>query len=108
MLSVLRPGIWLGCAVMVMGLFPAQADIIVSTSCVRAGGSSACTTVRSRTIGLPAGVRLWTARAEREDAEAAERERLWLARCRPTVEHDQYGVRRYRYAAVGCEYGRYE
>ena len=92
MLSVLRPGIWLGCAVTVMGLFPAHADIIV----------------RSRTIGLPAGVRLWTARAEREEAEAAERERLWLARCRPTVEHDQYGVRRYRYAAAGCEYGRYE
>ena len=41
-----------------------------------------------------------------EQAAAAERERRWLARCRPTVQQDQFGVGRYRYAAPGCEFGR--
>ena len=41
-----------------------------------------------------------------EQAEAAERERRWLARCRPVVKQDQFGVGRYRYAAPGCEFGR--
>ena len=41
-----------------------------------------------------------------EQAAAAERERRWLARCRPVVQQDQFGVGRYRYAAPGCEWGR--
>ena len=45
---------------------------------------------------------------EKEIAESAERIRLWQARCRPVVRQDQYGVRRYHYAAPGCEYGKYE
>jgi hypothetical protein len=40
-----------------------------------------------------------------EKAEAAARERRWLARCHPMVERDEYGVARYQYAAPGCEYG---
>jgi len=44
-------------------------------------------------------------RDPREEAEAAERERRWVARCRPVIRQDQYGVARYRYAAPGCEYG---
>jgi hypothetical protein len=44
----------------------------------------------------------------REQAEAAERERRWLARCRPALRQDRYGVGRYVYAAPGCEYGRTE
>jgi len=44
--------------------------------------------------------------SQREEAEAAERDRKWMAHCRPVIEQDQYGARRYRYAARGCEYGR--
>ncbi len=47
-------------------------------------------------------------RGEKEIADAAARERLWQARCRPAIRQDQYGVRRYHYAAPGCEYGKYE
>jgi hypothetical protein len=47
-------------------------------------------------------------RTEREIAEAAERERLWQARCRPVIRQDHYGVRRYHYAVPDCEYGKYE
>jgi hypothetical protein len=42
---------------------------------------------------------------EAEQARAIERDRKWLARCRPVVAVDRYGVSRYRYAAPGCEFG---
>jgi hypothetical protein len=87
-------------------LTPAEADRIRTTTCVRSGGVSSCTTIWRTGVG--SGTVLWTPRTEREAAEADERERLWLARCRPVAEHDQYGVKRYRYAAPGCEFGRYD
>jgi hypothetical protein len=86
-----------------MWLKPAQADGIRTTTCVRSAGVSSCTT-----IWRTGGPVLWTPRAEQEAAESAERERLWLARCRPVAEPDQYGVKRYRYAAPGCEFSRYD
>jgi len=45
---------------------------------------------------------------DKDAGDIEARERLWRARCRPTVREDAYGVRRYQYAAPGCEYGRYE
>jgi hypothetical protein len=39
-------------------------------------------------------------------ALAEARDRRWLARCRPRIRHDEYGVERYVYAARGCEFGR--
>src|SRR5512145_741022 len=74
-------------------------------------GSGALTCVRSR--GLLSCAAQWSdrpvnhapaARDPREEAEAAERERRWTARCRPIIRQDQYGVPRYQYAAPGCEY----
>ena len=85
-----------------------QADGVITSSCARTGAASACTTIWRTGLGGSAGDSLWTPRTEREEAEAVERERLWLARCRPTLAYDQYGVGRYRYAASGCEHGRYE
>jgi hypothetical protein len=38
-------------------------------------------------------------------ARAKERDKRWAARCRPVIEHDRYGVSRYRYAQPGCEFG---
>jgi hypothetical protein len=41
-----------------------------------------------------------------DDIAAAEaRDRRWVARCRPQVRQDQYGMPRYNYAAPGCEFG---
>ncbi len=40
-----------------------------------------------------------------DQAPIIARERKWLARCRPVITHDPYGVARYRYAAPGCEFG---
>jgi hypothetical protein len=42
---------------------------------------------------------------EAQRAQMARRDRKWLARCRPVVERDDYGVARYHYAAQGCEFG---
>jgi len=42
-----------------------------------------------------------------EEAEAAERERRWVAHCRPVTKQDQFGVPRYQYAAPGCEFGKF-
>jgi hypothetical protein len=40
-----------------------------------------------------------------ERKQAAERDRKWEARCKPTIAQDRYGVPRYQYAAPGCEFG---
>lgn len=98
-LSLFMTTIWLA---------PAHADGSITSACARTAAASACTTIWRSGRGDSAGPALWTPRAEREAAAANERERLWLARCRPTLEYDGYGVGRYRYAASGCEFGRYE
>ncbi len=80
---------------------PAAAGGIDSLSCTGSGAFFNC-------------VRRWDATPERltpdpeDEARSAERERKWLARCRPTVRQDSYGVGRYHYAAPGCEFGRSE
>jgi len=40
-----------------------------------------------------------------ERTRAAERDRKWEERCRPTIAQDRYGVPRYHYAAPGCDFG---
>lgn len=40
------------------------------------------------------------------DRAALERDQRWLARCKPVIREDKYGMPRYVYAAEGCEYGR--
>ena len=42
---------------------------------------------------------------EAEKAQMMERDQRWLARCRPFVQRDSYGVARYHYASPGCEFG---
>lgn len=83
---------------------PVNADGIDVTSCVGSFGSFSCVE-RWGPAGDPL-VRLPP--ALQQDAESAERERKWAARCHPVVKQDQYGVVRYRYAAPGCEFGRFQ
>ena len=45
---------------------------------------------------------------DQDKAESAQRERLWVARCRPRMTVDDLGVQRYAYAAAGCEFGKYQ
>jgi hypothetical protein len=82
----------------------AYADALRSTGCVGAGLSFNCVTTWRWNDPL----RTLKPEDPRLAAEAAERERKWLARCKPVVRQDQYGVGRYVYAAPGCEYGKHE
>ena len=82
---------------------PARASGIDVTNCVRSSLDFSCVE-RWNWTGDPSMHR----RDPQEEAESAERERQWEARCRPVVKQDQYGVSRYQYAAPGCEFGRFQ
>ncbi len=85
---------------------PAQADALRSSSCVGAGGSFSCVTVWRDSAPNPHVIRVQP--SKEEVAAAEERERQWVARCRPSTRQDQYGVSHYVYAAPGCEFGKTE
>jgi len=86
----------------------ASADGLKMLTCTGSGGGMACIKMYREGITDPNVRQIPEVRGERELAEAAERDRRWVARCRPIARHDAYGVKRYEYAAAGCEYGRYE
>jgi hypothetical protein len=73
------------------------------TNCIRSFGEYSCVE-RWNSTGDPSARRA----SPQEEAESAERERQWAARCHPVVKQDQYGVGRYQYAAPGCEFGRFQ
>lgn len=75
-----------------------------TTDCVGSNGVVSCVTVW-RQGGDPQIIRTPSADGALERSEIAERDRKWLARCRPVITQDRYGVGRYQYAASGCEFG---
>jgi hypothetical protein len=89
----------------ILSAVPAGADGIRNTTCLASVGAFSCTTQWHRAGG--GQVYPWQIDA-RQTAASAERERKWLARCRPIARQDQFGVSRYRYAAAGCEFGKTE
>jgi len=86
-------------------LTPANAGGIGVTSCVRSLFDFSCVErwVEGKSDRSTPGFR-----DPRDEAESAERERLWTARCHPVIRQDRYGVPRYHYSAPGCEYGRFQ
>jgi hypothetical protein len=95
-----------GCAIVL--------SIAASTSAL-AGGVGGLNCIRSATsfncVGqwAPAGDPYVRAVPEvlgdEAKAQASLRDQKWLAHCRPRVVRDIYGVARYQYATLGCEYG---
>jgi hypothetical protein len=101
----------IGVAVLALWLpsAPAFADPWISSgaatsSCVGAYGAVSCASRWSEREGTIRPRQ----RTEQEIAEAAERDRKWVARCKPVIRQDRYGVERYSYAAPGCEFGKTE
>jgi hypothetical protein len=86
---------------------PAQADGWRNTACLRTAGAAMCTTQWRHIAGASSQYLPWHVDL-RETAASAERERRWLARCRPVAKEDSLGVSRYQYAAAGCEFGKTE
>lgn len=70
-------------------------------------GSDSCVEIR-RDLANPYIIHVPPPANEKDVADIAARERLWQARCRPVIRQDAHGVRRYQYAAAGCDYGKYE
>jgi hypothetical protein len=70
-------------------------------------GSDSCVEIR-RELANPYVIHVPPPQTEKDVADVAARERLWQARCRPVIRQDIHGVRRYQYAAPGCDYGKYE
>jgi hypothetical protein len=82
----------------------AHADGVVLGGCLGGGGSVNCV-VRWGEAGDPYVRQVPAPIDEVEKQHAAERDKRWEQRCRPTIAQDRYGVPRYQYAAPGCEFG---
>lgn len=93
--------------IIVIGHSPARADGVFTDSCV-GGASFSCAGVWRDQIANPHLIHVAPPSSEEDIEAAAERDRRWVAHCRPVIKQDRYGVRRYQYAAPGCEYGKYE
>jgi hypothetical protein len=86
-------------------LGPARAGPIDSTtSCVGGYGVFSCSTTWGK-AGDPYIRSVPSSISAEQSPELVERDRKWIARCRPVIVHDRYGVSRYHYAAPGCEFG---
>jgi hypothetical protein len=90
-------------------LTSAEASGFRNKSCVYDRGAVSCVTTWSRS-GTPDPHVTATAKepSAEETSAKEEREKLWLARCKPELKQDDYGVMRYSYAATGCEFGKYQ
>jgi hypothetical protein len=87
-----------------MTLTSVYAGGVGSMSCVGGRGSVNC--VGQWGPGGDPNIRVVPqALGDEERAQAAGRDRKWLAQCQPIIRRDPYGVARYQYAARGCEYG---
>jgi hypothetical protein len=88
-----------------MTLTTVHAGGVGTMSCVRGAGAVNC--VGQWRPGGDPNVRTVPPKplGDEERAQAAARERNWLAQCQPEIRRDPYGVARYIYAARGCEYG---
>lgn len=81
-----------------------------SAGCVSGGsffsGSANCVFMKHAGPGGIARIyKVDEPRGEELDA-ALERDRKWMARCKPVIRQDAYGVGKYYYAASGCEFGK--
>jgi hypothetical protein len=70
-------------------------------------GDDSCVETRHELVN-PYVILVPPPQTDRDVADVASRDRLWQARCRPVIRQDVQGVRRYQYAAPGCDYGKYE
>jgi hypothetical protein len=106
-LLIVFSAIEIGGLLLAWSAFAGSAYGVRNTACVGGRFSIACSTNWRYSDDFDAPARR-IAPDPREEAAAVERDRKWLARCRPQLRADQYGVNRYVYAAAGCEHGRLE
>ena len=81
-----------------------SADTVYVLGCVGAPGTVGCV-LRSGPAGDPYIRSVPEPASDADKARATERDHKWLARCKPVVSQDRYGVPRYHYAVAGCGFG---
>lgn len=86
---------------------PARADGVRTKSCIGSRWSYSCVSNWRKDAGDPHAATVPETDAD-DLAASKERDRRWVARCRPVLRQDEFGVQRYHYAAPGCEFGKYE
>lgn len=94
----------LSVAVFGMTASAAHADGMALGGCIGGTGSLNCV-VRWGEAGDPFIRVVPPPLNDTERTRAAERDRKWEERCRPTIAQDRFGVARYHYAAPGCDFG---
>jgi hypothetical protein len=82
----------------------AHADKIIVGGCLGSPGAVNCV-VRFGEAGDPYVRHVPEPDSQAEKIRATERDHKWQNRCRPVIAQDGYGVPRYHYAAIGCEFG---
>ena len=85
-------------------MHPARAEGVRLDGCAASRNADGCATIWAP-LGDPYIRKVPQPRNEAERARAGEEDRRWVARCRPTLRQDRYGVPRYQYARPGCEFG---
>lgn len=88
---------------------PAAAQRVTDTavdSCIFSGGAMHCASQYRYGNRGNTGIQSLKEPDQQDIADAREREARWVARCKPQLRNDRYGVNRYVYAAPGCEYGK--
>ncbi|MFZ5692805.1 MAG: hypothetical protein ACOY5F_16275 [Pseudomonadota bacterium] len=97
-------------AVMLGGMLaPAAAQRVTDTavsSCVFSGGAVHCAEKYRYGDRGNNGIQSLKEPDPVDLSDSRDRESRWVARCKPQLRSDRYGVNRYVYAAPGCEYGR--
>jgi hypothetical protein len=95
----------LGCTAL-LGLAHIHSAAAFSLSCVKSGASFICVADSDNRHGVARILEIRPTGAAEQETASAQRERDWIARCRPLIRQDRYGVSRYRYVAPGCEFGK--
>lgn len=105
--SALRPIASIGAAMIlsVATLTPAYAGNAIDLGCVGNFMQSFNCAGQWSAAGDPYVRAVPDVVGDEQQARAAARDRQWMVRCNPVVEHDRYGVARYHYSAPGCEFG---
>jgi hypothetical protein len=100
--------LWIAGAAIFFSAPTDQAAARSSMSCIQSRGSVTCVASSDYPNSIASILHIEASDQPSDNADRAAREWKWMARCRPVLRQDKYGVARYHYSAPGCEFGKTE
>jgi hypothetical protein len=100
--------LWIAGTVVLFSASPKQAAAGDSISCIQSGGAVTCVANFDYPNSVAKILHIEARDESSDKTDRAARDSKWIARCRPVLRPDKYGVRRYHYSAPGCEFGKTE